>query len=213
MGTAYLVRHFETESNARGLFGDGPLDDVPTERGAKQAGILRCVFDVIGVRIDEVCAGDSVRNLSTASSACGEIHLTSQPTTALNEQHPGEWAGRSKKEILPALLADWRAGNYRIPGSESDVDFEFRVEVFWKEIALPKLRDEKNLIIVTSGNPIRVILGHIWKTPWRHLLPALVCDNCSITVVKVNKEGKCFVGPVNDISHLRAVGVTPIPGT
>src|SRR3989344_1933907 len=209
MATAYLVRHLETESNAKGLFGDGPLDDVATERGFKQASALSVWWVSTKWDFDYCFVGDSERNRKTSEFIVGSEYgftLGVKCTTALNEQGVGEWSGKSKLEIDQQLLADWRAGKILPLGGESDDDFEKRVLGFWKMKALPFLQEGKNLLMVASGNPIRVILGHILKTPWRNLLPALVVDNCSITAVKVNKKGECFVGPVNDTSHLKEVG-------
>ena len=49
MATAYLVRHLETESNAKGLFGDGPLDDVAQGQNVQR--LQHAVVALLGARL------------------------------------------------------------------------------------------------------------------------------------------------------------------
>lgn len=216
MGTAYFVRHIETEANEKGLFGGGVLD-FATKRGRAQGIALgkRLVED--GIKFSRVLRGTAVRHLTTFELIESEYPEETLPITInhwLNEQGVGEWEGKSKVELDPQTLADWRAGKILPPGGESDDEFEKRVKSFLEVFVLPSLRQQdENLLIITSGNPIRRIVGHILGVRWRNLLPALICDNASLTVVKVSRDGKCFVGPINDTYHLKNIGVAPIPGT
>lgn len=211
-GSIRLIRHVETESNKLGLFGDGPLDDQLSAKGAAQINALvRCLMHREG-RGDIVLSGTSTRQLLTAYTH-PEGHRIVSGFGGLNEIGVGEWSGMSKTDIDPQLLADWRAGKILPPDGETDDQFESRVRAVWKGIIHPQAADGDSLIVVSSGNPIRIILGEVLGIPWRCMLPTLDIDNAGITTLRLGKEGKCFITSVNDTSHLADIGVTKIAGT
>ena len=211
MAEIYLVRHFETASNVKGLFGDGPLDDLPTDRGVAQARALCKVFLNRRLWFDICYCGTSLRQKNTAGIIC-PIGVPRKEHGALNEKTLGAWGGKSKEAIDPELLQRWRKGEYVPEGGETQEDFESRVSEFWEEVIVPSLSKCIRILVVTSGNPIRIFVAHTLGIPWVKLLPELDCDNCAISMIRRNDRG-FFVATINDTSHLASVGVSALPGT
>lgn len=219
-----LVRHMETVSNEQGLFGDGELDAVASELGERQLGVFR---EDAPAPLDCAISGSQARQLLTARAILGEDFTITQDKR-LNEISVGEWSGKSKKDLDAQTLADWRAGKILPPGGESKQQFRDRVLACWRELILPQaqllVKDAPTpkdptgiLLVVTSGNPIRVIVGEVLGIP-DALQAQMDVQNCSVTALRVVRVGngfKVFVDQLNYLDHLRRAGVEVkmLPGT
>ena len=233
----YLVRHAETESNKAGLFGDGPLDDVFSELGSRQLRVTYGYFASCGIQFDRVISGSQVRQIMNARAVVGTEYqdlLTEDKRTyivedaRLNEISVGEWSGKSKNDLDAQTLADWRAGKILPLGGESKEQFESRVLACWREMIFPMAQEliketwtpevpTGNILVVTSGNPIRMILGEVLGIP-PAMRAQMDVQNGSIAVLRVVKIGngfKVFLEQMNYLNHLRQswVEVNMLPGT
>ncbi len=206
-----LARHYPTKSNKLGLFGDGPLDDVPTEGGEEQARALGRRLQA-GSKIDGIWHGETPRQAFTAKIIALELPYAIDKirSALLHEQGVGEWSGKSKSaDISPKDLKAWREGRLLPPGGESDEEFSVRMMEAWNSIIQPAARSAGNNLVVTSGSVIRFAVAQVLKVPWRNLLPAMDVDNCGLTTLRMAR-GKLFVASVNDVSHLKGFVMTPI---
>lgn len=162
---AWLLRHGETGSGA--VF-RGDIDDALTETGWRQMGL--------GARnagkVEAVITSPLSRCRSFAESY-GALHgLPVTVEADLREMHFGDWEGRSADDILrndaATLEAFWRDPRTATPaGGEPFASFEARVLAAWRRIAA---RSEPNVLVVTHGGPIRVMIVHRRALPFHHLL-------------------------------------------
>lgn len=213
----WLVRHYETESNVKGIFGDGPLDDSPSKRGELQADALRARFLKKEHASDfyRVICSSQKRQLGTARMLALLDPICHE---GLREKSVGEWSGKSKTDIDPQVLADWRAGKILPPGGESEEAFTSRVLACWQDLILPEAKKmicssgDFKLLVVTSGNPIRRIVGEVLGIPFAQQ-QFLDCQNCSVTIIRITDKGKIYLEALNDITHLESVGYSYLPGT
>ncbi|RKP25557.1 histidine phosphatase superfamily [Syncephalis pseudoplumigaleata] len=140
--TLLLIRHGETELNARGILqGSGvdyPLNDVGRAQ-ARQLGER-----LASARVDLVAAST--------------LHVV----PGLEEISWGEFDGKANQNLSP-LMDAWNSGDFdaRCPGGESAAEVEAR--------ALPAIRqlldehggDNRHLAIVIHGRLLRVILSSL----------------------------------------------------
>ncbi|QEU48649.1 histidine phosphatase family protein [Schleiferilactobacillus harbinensis] len=100
-----LVRHGETNYNARGLI-QGASSDIPlNETGQEQAAQLRSHLDMS--RYDRIISSDLLRAFSTARILNKEANLPIEQDDRLRELNPGDWDGKAvaplKKEFPGAF--------------------------------------------------------------------------------------------------------------
>lgn len=91
-----LIRHGETEWNARGLW-QGHQDSPLTSRGRLQAEQLAA--ELTGGGIDRVACSDLGRCRQTAAPLAAVLGLEPEPTAELRELDVGSWSGFSREQI------------------------------------------------------------------------------------------------------------------
>lgn len=157
-----LLRHGETEGGERYR---GSTDDVLTAHGWQQ----------MRAAVGEACPWTSI--VSSPLKRCAEFAaemaqrhaLPLELDARLREIHFGHWEGKTATELLvshPEHLARfWNdpVGNPP-PDAEALPDFEARVLAAWQEHRIKKIGEQ--VLIVTHGGPIRVIIGHVQGLAW-----------------------------------------------
>lgn len=119
--TFFLVRHGETEPNARGVRCGGDIDAPLTEKGLRQAEALGSVLSGRGIGV--IVASPLQRTRRTAETiavALGGIPIVYEPL--FSERRLGEWNGRPIAETEPLIRAQQTP-----PGGESEAQFRDRV--------------------------------------------------------------------------------------
>lgn len=225
----YLVRHPETVSNKKSLFGDGPLDNQLSELGLFQLQSTRGFFDSRQIKFDCVISGSQVRQLMTARGIVGDDFPITEDVR-IHEQSVGGWSGLIKgpPDIEMEMVQAWRAGDILPPGGESKEQLEGRVLACWRELILPAAQglvkdiatpnvSTGNILVATSGNPIRVILGDVLGIPSKKQSNKDI-QNCSISVLRVvldkkTNKFKVYEEVSNYTDHLLGVGFAMLPGT
>ena len=107
------------------------------------------------------CA-DFARNLAQRHS------IPLQMDARLREIYFGEWEGKTATELLAldqdAVTRFWNDPVHNPPPGGEDVrDFQARVLRAWTDMLLHH-RGE-NLLVITHGGPMRIILGHVQNLP------------------------------------------------
>lgn len=194
--TLILVRHGESEGNARGVI-TGSLDLDLTDRGREQA-------QQVGVRLasEPVSAiySSSLQRAANTGAAVAEHHdLEVQPIAGLDEYCYGEAQGLAWPQIAEKYnldTSDWGRGV--VPGEEGHPVFRQRVANAIDELLL---RHREDLAVVAChGGTIIQTLGHLLDIP-AHGSPRTRITNCSLTVIEHN-SGRDEIVTVNDICHL-----------
>jgi 2,3-bisphosphoglycerate-dependent phosphoglycerate mutase len=162
--TLILVRHGESEFNARNLF-TGWTDVRLTDRGVAEArGVADLIHDA-GLRVDAVFCSALKR---TADSARVILDALGRPTApmvsaqALNERDYGELTGLNKDEARARWGEDqvrlWRR-SYDVPppGGESLRDTIARVLAYYLQEVLPAVMRDQTVLLVGHGNTLRAL--------------------------------------------------------
>lgn len=155
----YLVRHGETEMNARNLF-YGWTDADINEKGIAQAEALRAVFRQI--HTDAVYASDLRRAVHTAEIITEGGAIQTMP--ALRELHYGSWENRSWEEMTEADRAElrkWRTDwqGCTMPEGESFAAFYRRVTAAIDRVITENT--DREILVVSHNGALSAILCHL----------------------------------------------------
>lgn len=180
-----LVRHGETDWNKE-LRYQGQRDVSLNATGIRQA--HRAGEILKDYKPSALFASDLTRTFQTAEIIGKIIGLSPKREPRLREIHFGEWEGKTYPEVLelyPDEVKRWRECplEAQVPGGETLRDVLRRILESLEDICS---QTEGNVVIVTHGGPIRLLLCHIgaegamWEYPVK---PG------SVTVVE-NEGGK-----------------------
>jgi alpha-ribazole phosphatase len=206
MGTAYLLRHGETEYHAQQRL-LGRLDIGLNERGREQA--RRVVEFFRGLKLDAVYSSPLKRCLETAAPVAEDQGLSIQIMEGLMEVDMGEWDGRTFEELFREegeLVGKWmrNPSSVAIPGGEDFGAVRDRVMSSVREITSRHPGDQR-VLVVTHGGPIRGILCEALGMELDGMFRIQI-DLASISAVKYFDGGipeTAMVTLVNETYHLR----------
>ncbi len=202
----YLVRHGETTGNAQKLHQTAttPLSEV----GLSQAKLVAHRFEHI--QIDALIASDFVRAQQTAAEIAAVTGLPIESTTLLREvKRPTSFEGKHihdphlepiKSNIEKHLFNK----KWHFEDEENTYDLVQRAQSFLDQVSM---RPEKNIVAVTHGLILRVLIGVMWMGPQADMLQIheltkfLLTQNTGVTVCeKIEDVWKLHTW--NDHAHL-----------
>jgi len=165
MANLILVRHGQSQWNEKGLW-TGLTDIGLTEKGKEEARFAG--NKIKGLQIDLAYTSALIRAQQTLGEIKGALGID-VPTTvskALNERDYGIYTGKNKWEIKKEV-GDEQFRNIRrgwdvgIENGESLKDVYARVIPYYQTEILPKLENDKNIIIVAHGNSLRALVKYL----------------------------------------------------
>lgn len=170
MAKLILVRHGESEWNKEGRWTG--LNDVPlTEKGRMEA--LRAADYLSTIAIHAAYTSMLDRAIETAKRILWfqDYSAGLVETIALNERDYGIYAGRLKddvrkevgEKVFQLIRRSW---DYPIEGGDTlKTIHERRIQPFHKSVATPQLQHGKNVLVVSSNNPLRAYVKEIEDIP------------------------------------------------
>lgn len=200
--TLIFVRHGESEANGNGAFA-GHWDIDLTQLGLQQAELTaRYIHEHYCV--DAVYASDLQRAYHTAlpiaNISTGNVITTSQ----LREIFAGEWEGLCFDELqirYPESYGVWLndIGKARPTNGESVEQVSIRI---WDAVQqILHANQEKTVVIVTHGTPIRTLLCRINGLELAQMNTFSWVSNASVTVVRV-EDNRWTLEEIGIDSHL-----------
>jgi 2,3-bisphosphoglycerate-dependent phosphoglycerate mutase len=147
----YLVRHGETDDNARRVV-QGGIDTPLNDRGREQARELAARVGDLG--IEAIWTSQLSRAAETAHIVGAELGIEPRVDDRLAESQRGSWEGRSLDEIEraePEAWAAWKRGgaDFRFPGGgESLAEHQARVLAVIDAI---RAGDQPALVVAHGG--------------------------------------------------------------
>lgn len=164
LATLVLVRHGESEGNARNIF-TGRLDLPLTERGRQQAIAVAERLRKGGAFPDVAFSSTLTRTRESAGiilAALGsEAPVIAHPE--LDERDYGDLTGLEKDRPIagtdPQQVEAWRRSLVQNPpNGESLLETVGRVRPFYNIIVKPRLAGGETILIVAHGNSLRALL-------------------------------------------------------
>ncbi len=167
-GKLILARHHESEWNKLGKWTglrDRHLDEYGFEKSADM-GLL-----IEDLTIDYAFASMLVRSIETLScmlNVCKRYNVPTEHSAALNERDYGDYTGKNKWEMEKLLGHDEfdklrRGWDHPIPNGESLKMVYNRVVPYFLEKILPRVKENKNILVVAHGNSLRALIKYIEK--------------------------------------------------
>ena len=171
MSKLILLRHGQSQWNFENRFTG--WKDVPlTEKGVKEAKLAGELMKKNKINIDIIFSSVLRRANDTAKHAIKQMNLDHlwdeniliiTRNQSLNERDYGDLVGLNKKETADKYghkqVHIWRRSfNVRPPGGESLKDVVARVKPYYDEFIEPKIKNNKDIIIVAHGNSLRAIM-------------------------------------------------------
>jgi 2,3-bisphosphoglycerate-dependent phosphoglycerate mutase len=162
--TLILVRHGESEFNAKNLF-TGWTDVGLTERGVQEAVDVADLLKQAGLRIDIAFCSALRRTTDSARAildALDRQHVSLIAAAALNERNYGDLVGLNKDEARVRWGEDqvrlWRR-SYDVPppGGESLRDTIARVLPYYLQEVLPAAMRDQTVLVSGHGNTLRAL--------------------------------------------------------
>ncbi len=163
MATLILVRHTEStwnKVNAWTGLTDISLDEEGREKAKKVGELLKDTpFDIAFTSK----LRRARQTLDEIKEVCGLQDLPTTEDTVLNERDYGDLTGKNKLEMEKMYGEEqylkWRRSwDSPVPNGESLKDVYNRVVPFYEGQILPKIKMEKNVLVVSHGNNLRALV-------------------------------------------------------
>lgn len=165
---AYLVvaRHGLSEWNKLGLWQGWTDIDLSAEghEEAKKAG-----ESIKDIKLDAAFISPLKRvhqTLEEIKKAVGEENLETTEDRALIERNYGIYTGKNKWQVKEEVGDEEftkirRVWDHPIPEGESLKDVYGRLIPYFEQNILPLLKEGKNVLMISSGNPIRALIKYL----------------------------------------------------
>lgn len=203
----YLIRHAESEKNARPEIIGGRSNDSPlSEKGIMQAHLLGSYLASMVKAFDEVYVSPAVRTIKTAEISLPYLGFPLEKIILkdeLLEIDQGDFTGRNRFEVYtPELrhILDESEGNFRPPNGESQRDVEARMVNVLTPL-LSQKEDYLRVAVFGHGLAFKCFLRYVLNSAPR-MTYKIHLDNASITRLQHDTNG-WHVLSVNDAWHLR----------
>jgi broad specificity phosphatase PhoE len=201
----HCIRHGETLHNAEGRV-QGQSDVPLSELGRRQG---QAVAEALDYRqLGGVFSSPLKRALETAEIIAQTHRLKVRIDRRLMEIHAGVFQNRLRSEIedlFPEAIARWRSGDpdFVIPGGESQRQLAERGCQALAAICRSGLREAA---VVAHGRLLTVTLKSLLGIPPAEGPQSL--QNGSITTVEMTADGRVELLALDQIEHLKGVGLS-----
>lgn len=193
--TLLLIRHGESTANVDQIL-SGRAPGIPlTEKGREQA--RQVAEQLRGAPVRAVYSSPIQRAQETAAYLAERLGLPTQIAEGINETDIGEWTGWHVKQC--SATPGWKElheqpATFVFPGGESFAQIRDRAMAELRQIAA---RHPEALVACFShADTIRLAAAGFLDVPL-HAFMRISVDNCSLTVVTVDKEGGVRVPRIN----------------
>ena len=190
LGTLVLLRHGESEWNAKNLF-TGWVDVDLSARGedeARRGGELLRTADLLPDVVHTSVLLRAIHTSELALHAAGRHWIPVRRSWRLNERHYGALQGKNKKETLEQYGEEqfmlWRR-SYDVPPPDIELGSQFsqdddpryagepipraealkqvleRALPYWESDLVPDLKAGKTVLVAAHGNSIRAIVKYL----------------------------------------------------
>lgn len=154
----YLMRHGKDDDTLRGGWSDTPLSELGVEQ--VQALAEKLTKDPQFV-VEKIYTSDLPRAKQTAGIISRNLHVPVTCLSQFREVNNGVLAGMKNVEALekfPGLFWNTLGWDEKYPGGESPREFFERIASAWEDLAGDMRKSGGNVILVTHGGVINVIL-------------------------------------------------------
>ena len=171
VGKLILIRHAESEWNAKGIW-TGLADVCLSEKGKRDCTIVGEAIRGLHIPIDVAIYSNLRRTSETLSGVCEVLGADPDKVclSGFDERSYGEFTGMNKwkvkDEVGEEKFNEIRRGwDVPISNGETLKDVYERMLPDYEQIILPLLRQGKNVLVVAHGNSLRALIKHLESIP------------------------------------------------
>lgn len=203
MTNIYLIRHCESEGNACRRT-QAHVDALVTAKGYEQNEMLRRRF--AGIHIDGIYSSDSYRSVMTVDPIAREKKLPVHVRILLREVTTGIWedmAWGNIAEEYPEANKAWGDTPWALltPGASTFQQVSDRLIFELRRIAA-EVGENGTALVVSHSCSIKAALCTILNKPMTQVKELGHGDNTSVSLLRVDPDGRIAVEFMNDASHL-----------
>ncbi|MBN2579065.1 MAG: histidine phosphatase family protein [Pirellulales bacterium] len=201
----YLIRHGESVYNAEGRI-QGHSDVPLSELGRRQG---RAVAEALAAQpVEALHASPLRRAYQMAEILAARLGLPIRTDDRLKEINVGIFQGQLRRELdqtYPVELAHWTSEDldYALPGGETRRQLIVRGRAAIEEIVGEKFQ---HVAVVSHGRLLMMTLKSLLAMPLDE--PPFSLQNGSITTVQYNNAGRFELVALDEVEHLRGVGLS-----
>lgn len=165
MSYLVLVRHGKSEWNEKGLWtgwADIPLAEAGRIEARKTGEQLR------DINFDYAYTSDLIRAKQTLEEILKVLNQSPEiiSNKALNERNYGDYTGKNKWDVQKVVgeeefIKIRRSFDYPLPNGESLKMVYLRAVPYFEQEIMPKLTEQKNIIISAHGNSLRALVKYL----------------------------------------------------
>ena len=179
----YLCRHGKDDDTVRGGWSQSPL----TDEGVAQAAELASFVKRCDLGIQYIYSSDLPRAMQTAEAVAETLSLPIIPMPAFRETNNGDLAGM-KNELAavnyPGLYWNTLDWEQQYPGGESPREFYERICRAWEDFQKEILSRNENVLLVTHGGVIHVILSIVKGEVYTNKAPLRKIRNAELIALE-----------------------------
>lgn len=192
MAYLVLVRHTESEWNAKGLW-TGLTDISLSAEGKEKARLTADELKSIRFDVAFTSALKRAKETLVEIKAALNADFPTIENKSLNERDYGEFTGKNKWEIQKQMGEDEfkklrRAWDYPIPNGETLKDVYNRVVPYYQTQILPYLKNGKNVLVVAHGNSLRALVKYLENIPDNDISNLEIATG-EIIIYKIKEDG------------------------
>lgn len=197
----YVIRHGQTELNAKGIVQGKGIDHPLNELGIQQANAFYQAYKDFPF---EIMYSSSLKR---AQQTIEQFHQHAIPhiiDADLDEISWGDAEGKGgfldTSDEFFKLMKEWDSGNmaYKFEGGESPLELQSRQIRFLEKL---KVSSEKKILIATHGRFIRAFMCTVLKLPLQQM-NAFEHTNLCLYKLNLLKDGRFEIELQNEQGHL-----------
>lgn len=184
----YLARHGKDDDTVRGGWSQQPLTDEGMAQAINLASFIQCA----DLEVKHLYSSDLLRAMQTAQPVADKLRLEVLPMLEFREVNNGALAGMKNElanKLYPGLYWNTLDWEQRYPGGESPREFYERVSAAWDTFQKMVLEQNENVLLVTHGGVIHVILSIINGQEYSNKTPARKIRNAELIALKYHGNG------------------------
>lgn len=205
----YLIRHAESYGNIRGKI-ISSTDFELTEKGVSQSQRIgqKICLELKEKPISAYCSSLARAKQTLIEILCyiGQENVEITETDFLKEMDLGLLEGMTweeRRQKYPEIDLDKKLSLLQAPYGESYQDVKNRCKMF-AEKYLEKETNEKNILIVSHGITLRILINFLLKRPDEDINFLNWMENTALTELILEKESHTYqLVRLNDYSHLK----------
>ena len=198
MSRIFLLRHAQSEANAKGILA-GRMENISlSKQGIKERDSLN--LRLSGVKFDQVLSSPIQRCLETIQ----EFHSNPDIQDEFAEVDYGDWTGRKMSSLMRNKA--WREihknpASVRFPNGETLPEVQTRALL---GLDLHLKSKAKNILISTHADVVKVLILHALGTHLNNIDKVSI-DNASISIIDKTENGLRVIRVNDNSSNLQGL--------